>query len=73
MGELTKFFLRRWNLFDILQMNFESDGYPSEEVLRFFWASSDFYPEFDDLLRYRVRKWLKQQLDQSELQDEANS
>ena len=58
---------------NVLQMNFESDGYPSEEVLRFFWASSDFYPEFDDLLRYRVRKWLKQQLDHSELQDEANS
>ena len=73
LGELTKFFLRRWNLLDVLQMNFESDGYPSEEVLRFFWASSDFYPEFDDLLRYRVRKWLKQQLDHSELQDEANS
>ena len=31
LGELTKFFLRRWNLLDVLQMNFESDGYPSEE------------------------------------------
>ena len=73
LGELTKFFLRRWNLLDVLQMNFEGEWDRSEEVLRFFWASSDFYPEFDDLLRYRVRKWLKQQLDHLELQDEANS
>ena len=73
LGELTKFFLRRWNLLDVLQMNFESDGYPSEKVLRFFRASSDFYPEFDDLLRYRVEKWLRRQLGPLERQDEANS
>ena len=73
LGELTKFFLRRWNLFDVLQMNFEAEGYPSEKVLGFFRASSDFYLEFDDLLRYRVGKWLKLQLGPLERQDEANS
>ncbi len=62
LGELTNFFLRRWNLLDVLQMNFEDEGYPSEDVFGFFWASSDFYPELDDLVRYRVRKWLRKRL-----------
>ena len=72
LGELTKFFLRRWNLFDVLQMNFEGEWHRSEEILRFFRASSDFYPEFDDLLRYRVWNWLKQQSAPVELEDEAH-
>ena len=73
MGKLARFFLSRWNLFDALQMNFESEGYPFDRVLRFFRASSDFYPEFDDLLRHRVRKWLKQQPAYVKQEDEANS
>ena len=73
LGELTKFFLRRWNLFDVLQMNFEGEWHRSEEILRFFWASSDFYPEFDDLLRDRVQKWLKPKVALWEEQDEVNS
>jgi hypothetical protein len=72
LGELTKFFLRRWNLLDVLQMNFEADGYPSERVLRFFRGSSDFYPDFDELLQYRVRKWLKPKVGLWGEQDEAN-
>ncbi len=62
LGELTRFFLRRWNLFDVLHMNFEGEWHRSEEVLGFFQASSDFYSEFDDLLRYRVRKWVRRQV-----------
>lgn len=61
LGELTGFFLRKWNLFDVLRMNFESKEYPSDDVLGFFWGSSDFYPQFDGLLRHRVKKWLKRQ------------
>jgi hypothetical protein len=72
LGKLAKFFLSRWSLLDVLQMNFEGEGYPSEEVLRFFRASSDFYPGFDDLLRYRVWNWLKQQSSPVELEDEAH-
>ena len=72
LGELTKFFLSRWNLLDVLRRNFAEEGYPSEKVLRFFWASSDFYPGFDDLLRYRVRNWLTQLSARVELQDEAH-
>lgn len=72
LDEFTKFFLRRWNLFDVLQMNFDGEWHRSEEILRFFWASSDFYPEFDDLLRYRVRKWLKPKVDLWGRQDEDN-
>ena len=60
LSELTRFFLSRWNLLGVLQMNFEHDAFGSdEEVLAFFRASSDFYPEFDDLLRYRARNWAK--------------
>ena len=73
LGELTRFFLRRWNLLDVLHMNFEGEWHRSEDVLGFFQANSDFYPEFDDLLRYRVRKWVKRQLGLWERQDATNS
>ena len=72
LRQFTNFFLRKWNLLDVLRMNFEGEWDRPEKVLRFFWASSDFYPEFDDLLRYRVRKWAKRQLGLWEGQDEAN-
>jgi hypothetical protein len=60
LGELTKFFLSRWNLLDLLQMNLEYWD-PPEQALDFFGASSDFYPDFGGLLGYRVRKWLRRQ------------
>ena len=74
LGQLSRFFLNRWNLLDVLRMNFEEHYYrPEERVMRFFRGSSDFYPEFDDLLRHRVRKWVDQQWSLPEQQDEANS
>ena len=54
-------------------MNFD-EWYPSfDDVLAFFQGSSDFYPEFDELLRYRVRKWLGQRMGLLKQQDEAKS
>ena len=48
LGDLTDFFLNGWSLADVLKSNFEDDV---EFALRFFTASSDFYPEFDRLCR----------------------
>ena len=59
LGDLTNFFLSAWNLCAILQMNFEDDGYPDEEVFDFFDGSSGFYPDFDRLLRKRVRIFIR--------------
>jgi hypothetical protein len=59
LGQLVRFFLRVWDLCAVLQMNFESEGYPEGEVFGFFQGSSDFYPEFDDLLRRRVRTFVR--------------
>lgn len=73
LREFSNFFLRKWNLLDVQRMNFEDERCPSEDVFGFFQASSDFYSEFDDLLRYRVRKWLKQQLGRLERHNKANS
>jgi len=73
LGELTRFFLYRWHLSGVLRMNFMREGYQSEEaVLRFFHGSSRFYPEFDDLLRYRVRKWFKREVCQLKRRNEAS-
>lgn len=59
LGDLTNFFLGAWNLCTVLQMNFEDDGYPVEEVFDFFGGSSDFYPDFDRLLRRRVQIFVR--------------
>ena len=59
LREVTKFFLGAWNLCAVVQMNFEDDGYPDEEVFDFFDGSSGFYPGFDWLLRKRVRTFIK--------------
>jgi hypothetical protein len=54
LGQLTRFFMRMWDLCSIIQMNFEDDNYPEDEVFGFFNGSSEFYPDFDRLLRRRV-------------------
>lgn len=51
LGELAAFFLGAWDLMMVLEANFDSD---LEGMLRFFRASSPFYPAFDQLLRQRV-------------------
>ena len=42
-----------------LEVNFEGEGYPREDVQGFIVdASSSFYAEFEDLVRARVDDWL---------------
>ncbi len=60
LGMFTRFFLGAWDLRAVIQMNFEDDGYPNESVFEFFSGSSSFYPDFDDLLRKRVRTFVRQ-------------
>ena len=60
LGKFTRFFLGAWDLRTVIQMNFEDDGYPHESVYEFFSGSSSFYPDFDDLLRKRVRTFVRQ-------------
>jgi hypothetical protein len=40
-----------WSLMDVLEMNYEGDV---EQMLGFFRATSEFYPDLDRLLRKRV-------------------
>ena len=51
LRELETFFLESWPLLDVLQMNFDGDV---EAMLDFFVGRSEFYPDFDQLLRQRV-------------------
>jgi hypothetical protein len=51
LGELEEFFLGAWPFLEVLEMNFEDD---TEQMLGFFRGASQFYPEFDQLLRQRV-------------------
>jgi hypothetical protein len=60
LSELYDFFLGAWDLFSVLEMNFDSDGYPEDEVINFFSASSEFYPAFDQLVGQRVKEWLRE-------------
>ena len=51
LGELTDFFLEAWNLLEVLGFNEFAD---LEEALAFFRGCSEFYPDFDRVLRERV-------------------
>ncbi len=51
LGELADFFLGAWSLLDCLEMNFDTD---TEQMLAFFRAFSEFYPDLDRHLRLRV-------------------
>jgi hypothetical protein len=62
LGELADFFLGAWDLIGVLEMNFESNRYPADEVRSFFEASSEFYPDFQVLIGQRVETWLQQKL-----------
>ena len=52
----------------VLDMNFESDRYPPEEVRAFFEATSEFYPDLEKLIEQRVEIWLQEQ--RSELDED---
>lgn len=59
LGQLVDFFLDSWDLIACLDCNFESDGYPSDEIHGFIVdASSSFYAEFGSEVRARVNSWL---------------
>jgi hypothetical protein len=51
LGELEEFFLGAWPFLGVLKMNFDTD---TEGMLGFFHGASQFYPDFDHLLRERV-------------------
>ena len=55
--DLDRFFLKAWNLFQILERNFPKGGGSREEALEFFQGESGFYPGFDALVRARVNAW----------------
>lgn len=47
LEELVNFFMKAWPLVEVLDMNFEDD---EEGAFDFYYASSDFYPEFSCLV-----------------------
>lgn len=61
LGELEDYFLGAWDLFGLLDMNFEADDYPPERVRCFVEASSEFYSDFGKLIGERVDGWLRVQ------------
>ncbi len=52
MRELLDFFLRGWDLYEVLELNY---GNSLDDMLCFFKAESAFYPCLDERLRERVR------------------
>lgn len=59
LKQLVDFFLGSWDLICCLDANFESDGYPRDEVHDFIVdAYSSFYPQFGSLVNARVNDWL---------------
>jgi hypothetical protein len=59
LQELADFSLGAWDLLECLDCNFRDRGYEPREVHGFVLsASSDFYPEFDALVRHRIDEWL---------------
>jgi len=56
MGQMIKFFMKAWNLFDILAMNQEYGAFEGDPLLLycFYRAESEFYPYFADALEQQV-------------------
>ena len=74
LGQLSDFFLKSWDLITCLDVNFEYDGYPREEVHGFIIdASSSFYADFGELIHTRIDEWLDRVVPPEELADEDNS
>lgn len=67
LGDLTDFFLGAWDLVEVLEMNFLHRENSLERALAFFNGESAFYPDFDDLLRLRVKAcWAERKGDQTQ-------
>jgi len=59
LGQLTDFFLKTWDLMEVLHHNFEPGGYSSEEIKGFVVdASSSFYADFGKAIDVRIDQWL---------------
>jgi hypothetical protein len=59
LGQLTDFFLKTWDLIEVLHYNFEGEGYSSDEIKGFVVdASSSFYADFGKAIDARIDKWL---------------
>lgn len=59
LGELESFFNGAWDLFSVLEMNFEVAGDDDSEEQRFVVeVSSAFYPDLERLYRLRIREWV---------------
>ena len=52
LGQMADFFLGAWSLIEVLEMNeYQEDR---DAALGFFWAKSDFYPNFHELCVERM-------------------
>jgi hypothetical protein len=67
LGELTEFFLGAWNLLEVLELNEFAD---LDAALAFFRGRSEFYPDFDRLLRERVTAAWPEPEAEKDLEDE---
>ena len=54
LGELARFFLTAWRLKSVLSMN-ELDREGAQQFVR---SSSEFYPQFEALIRARIDAWI---------------
>jgi hypothetical protein len=69
LGELYDFFMDAWPLGDVLEMNSFA---VAEEALGFFTGRSEFYPEFDVLLRARMSELFPPADEDDESGDDAD-
>ncbi|MEY4242393.1 MAG: hypothetical protein RJA14_2089 [Pseudomonadota bacterium] len=73
LGELTDFLLGAWDLFQVLEMNFSGGVSSLEDALAFFRGESAFYPDFDALLRSRVKAWWTETRDEQSKADDRHA
>jgi len=71
LRQLADFFLSAWDLLECLEVNFFDDGFPRDMVQGFIVdASSNFYADFEDLVRQRVDEWLDEKHAALQAEDE---
>lgn len=60
LGALVDFAMRAWGVREVLEMNFEEEGYPAKDCHDFLVdVSSDFYPDFWSAMHQAVDEWLE--------------
>jgi hypothetical protein len=58
LSELEIFVNRAWSIFDVLEMNFDNDGYDLNRMLRFVvGVESEFYSQIGELYERRIEAW----------------